>query len=265
MWWPNLNTDVEIYIKKCHPCQVVSPLEKPTPLKMTPIPPAAWLMVDCDLCGPFPSGENLLVCVDYYSRFPEVEILHEVSAKAIISKLRKLFCRYGAPEELVTDNGPQFISQSFKDLMKEFGIKHRRVTPYYPQSNGEVEPFNRTLKKAIHTAIAEGTNWRVALQSFLLSYRNTPHSTTGVAPSELMFGRPFRDKLPGEYRVNKTKVNQRDKQKKAAAKAYGDEKRFAKSVNIKVGEDVLIANNKQHRNKFESRWEHQPGQVLSPA
>ena len=181
--------------------------------------------------------------VDYYSRFPEVEILHEVSAKAIISKLRKLFCRYGAPKELVTENGSQFISQSFKDLMKEFGIKYRCVTPHYPQSNGEVERFNWNLKRAIQTAIAEGMNWSVALQSFLLSYQNTPHSPAGVAPLELMFGRPLRDKLPGEYnRVNKTKVNQRDKQKKAAAKFLTNsvDKRCAYIWNLTVYKHLFV-------------------------
>ena len=65
----------------------------------------SWLVIGCDLCGPFPTGENLLVCIDYHNRYPEFEILHQTSATAITTKLRKLFCRYGAPQEIVTDNG----------------------------------------------------------------------------------------------------------------------------------------------------------------
>ena len=186
VWWPKMKECVEKFVESCHDCQVVSStLPNPTPLKMTEIPPESWLMVGCDLCGPFPSGESLLVCVDYHSRYPETEIVRSVKTSVIVDRLRKMFCRYGAPETLVTDNGPQFISAEFKELMTEFNIQHRRVTPYHPIANGEVERFNRSLKKCIQTAISEGINWRVALQTFLLNYRTTPHSTTGVPPSEL--------------------------------------------------------------------------------
>lgn len=138
-------------------------------------------MLGCDLCGPFPNGEHLLVCVDYYSRYPEVEIIHKTSSEVIASKLRKLFCRYGCPEMIVTDNGPQFQKKTaFTNLLQEFGVSHRKVAPYHPEANGEVERFNRNLKKCIQTAIAEGQNWRHALENFLLSYHTTIHSTTGA-------------------------------------------------------------------------------------
>uniref|UniRef100_A0A7M5XNH5 Endonuclease n=1 Tax=Clytia hemisphaerica TaxID=252671 RepID=A0A7M5XNH5_9CNID len=178
-WWPGMGPDVEEFIKSCHGCQVVGPLPKPTPLATTKIPDESWLLLGCDLVGPFPTGENLLVCVDYYSKYPEVELLHNVSSKSIATKLRKLFCRYGAPDCIVTDNGPQFRKHTeFRKLLKEFNVKHRKVTPYHPMANGEVERFNRNLKKTIQASIAEGQNWRQALDNFLLSYRTTPHATT---------------------------------------------------------------------------------------
>ena len=196
VWWPKMKNEVNQFISGCHDCQVVGSRPSSTPLQMTEIPDGAWLMVGCDLCGPFPTGESLLVCVDYFSRYPEVEIVHSVKTNVIAKRLRKMFCRYGAPETLVTDNGPQFISSEFKELMKEFNVRHRKVTPYHPMANGEVERFNRSLKKCIQTAISEGLDWRVVLQNFLLNYRTTPHSTTGISPSELLFGRQIRDKLP---------------------------------------------------------------------
>lgn len=197
VWWPKMNKDAEQYVEKYHSCQVVGKMPNPDPVTMTKIPDAAWILVGCDLCGPFPTGEHLLVCVDYYSRYPEVVILRKVSAQMITTKLRKLFCRYGAPEELITDNGPQFRdNQDFKALLQEFNVKHRRVTPYHPAANGEVECFNRNLKKCIQTAIADNRNWRKTLENYLLSYRNTEHRITGSTPAELMFGRKLRDKLP---------------------------------------------------------------------
>ena len=190
VWWPKMNSDVEQFINSCHSCQIVSPAQPPTPLKMTSIPKAAWLMIGCDLCGPFPNGQHLLVCVDYHSRFPEVEIVRKTTSRVIASKLRKLICRYGCPEVIITDNGPQFQKNTeFKSLIHEFGIKHRRVTPYHPQANGEVERFNRNLKKCIQTAIGEHQDWRIALENFLLNYLSTIHATTGMTPAEMMFGR----------------------------------------------------------------------------
>ena len=105
VWWPTLNNDAEKFIKHCHACQVVGPVNNPVPLSVTKIPNRSWLSIGCDLCGPFSTGENLLVCVDYHNRYPEVEFLHQTSAKVITTKLWKLFCRYGAPQEIVTDSG----------------------------------------------------------------------------------------------------------------------------------------------------------------
>ena len=256
---------VEKFVESCHDCQVVSTaLPNPTPLKMTEIPAESWLMVGCDLCGPFPSGESLLVCVDYHSRYPEAEIVRSVKTAVIADRLRKMFCRYGPPETLVTDNGPQFTSAEFKELMSEFNIQHRRVTPYHPIANGEVERFNRCLKKCIQTAISEGINWRTALQTFLLNYRTTPHSTTGVPPSELFFGRRIRDKLPTIQKPEVSaqgSVSVRDSAKKQAMKSYADSKRKAAHHSITVGQQVLITNNKPHRNKYTPRWLPTPGLV----
>ena len=264
VWWPRLSHDVEKFIQHCHPCQTVEPLQKPTPLRMTSLPKEPWLLLGCDLCGPFPTGENLLVCVDYYSRYPEVEILHKTTSPVIVMKLRKLFCRYGAPAEIITDNGPQFISKEFDSLMSEFNIKHRKVEPYHLQSNGEVERFNRTLKKAIQTAIAEGSNWRITLDNFLLNYRNTPHATTGVPPSQLLFGRKLRDKLPSatNHKKPKKKLASKDEHNKSKIKELADLRNKARPHNIGEGMLVLVANTSKHRTKYESQWLHDPAKVI---
>ena len=57
-----------------------------------------------DFVGPFPTGENLLVLVDYYSRFPEIEIMTKITAEALEPRLRRIFSRYGVPQRIVTDN-----------------------------------------------------------------------------------------------------------------------------------------------------------------
>ena len=114
---------------------------------MTPVPDHAWLLVRGNIWGPFPTGENFLVCVDYFSRFPSAEIVRKITDSVFTLKLRKLFCHYGALVEMITDNGPQFTSSEFKQLMKEFNIRHCLIIPYHPYSSGEVERFNHILKK----------------------------------------------------------------------------------------------------------------------
>ena len=174
--------------------------------------------------------------------------------------MRKLICRYGSPEVIITDNGPQFQKHTeFKALMKEFGIKHRQVAPYHPEANGEVERFNRNLKKCIQTAIAEGHDWRLALENYLLSYRSTFHATTGITPAEMMFSRQIKDKLP-QLQMTQNTIT-RDERNKEKIKEYADRARHAVQHTLKSGDVVLIKNQNKHRNKFTSRWHHSPGTV----
>ena len=66
-----------------------------------------------------------------------------------IAVLRHLFSAYGLPEQIVTDNGPQFISEEFRTFLRRNGVKHIRSAPYHPASNGGVERFVQTLKQSL--------------------------------------------------------------------------------------------------------------------
>ena len=188
------------------------------------------------------------------------QVIEKCTSQAIITKLRKLFCRYGTTQELITDHGPQFVSKELKLLLSEFGTKHRLVTPYHPEANGEVERFNHCLKKCIQTAAANGRNWRIDLETFLLNYRNTQHATTKETPAKLMFGRNLRDKLPLGTATSKvsSSLAKIDNTNKLKGKAHADKVRRAKPTNIKSGDRVLITNTFKHRNKLSSRWQPQP-------
>ena len=140
-----------------------------------------------DFCGPFPTGEYLLVVIDAYSRFPEVDIISSTSAKVTVPKLERIFATHGVPHILKSDNGPPFPGREVYAFMKELGTKHKPSIPLSPQGNGEVESFMKPLEKAICTAVAENKNWKRVIFKFLLNYRATPHSTTGKSPAELSF------------------------------------------------------------------------------
>ena len=110
------------------------------------------------------------------------------TSEKTIAELRKLFSAYGLPEQVVTDNGPQFTSEEFSVFMRLNGIKHIRVAPYPPSSNGAAERFVQTFKKAMKASsnVAGGIQQRLA--AFLLSYRSTLHATTKEAPCQLFSG-----------------------------------------------------------------------------
>ncbi|KAL8593283.1 hypothetical protein ACOMHN_009936 [Nucella lapillus] len=143
--------------------------------------------VSIDFCGPFPSGDYLLVVVDAYSRFPEIEILSSTSARATIPKLDSIFARHGVPDIVKSDNGPPFSSHEFKQFANQLGFKHRKVTPLWPQANGGVEKCMQMIKKTIQSAHIEGKPWKQERFHFLRNYRATPHSSTGVSPAEALF------------------------------------------------------------------------------
>lgn len=75
------------------------------------------------------------------------------SAKAVTPKLDKIFSAFGIPMVVKSDNGPPFNSAEFASFAEYLGFKQRKVTPHWPQANGEVERFMKTIKKMLRTAV----------------------------------------------------------------------------------------------------------------
>ena len=196
VWWPGIDKDSEQFCKECYGCQLVNKPIAPEPINRTKLPQGPWQDLACDLLGPLPSGYYVFVVVNYFSRYFDIAVMEKVTSVKIIACFEKMFATHGIPISITCDNGPQFKSSKFKEYLRVSGIKLHNVTPLWPQANGEVERQNRTLLKRIKIAQAEGKNWRSDIYSFLLMYRSTPHSTTGVSPAELLFNRKLRTKLP---------------------------------------------------------------------
>ena len=263
IWFPRIDREVESLFASCIACQANGPETKPDPLQMSPLPPAPWHTVNIDFCGPFPTGEYLLVVIDAYSRYPEVEIVHSTAAKGTIMKLERIFATHGVPSIVNSDNGPPYTSHEFKSYMEEIGAKHRKITPLWPQANSEAENYMKPLMKAIRAACTEKKDWKKELYTFLLNYRATPHSTTGFPPSELLFNRVIRTKLPQLVTVrNKKKdatVRSKDENAKTKMKQYADQRRRARDTVIQVGDTVLLRQKKY--SKFATKFDPSPFKV----
>ena len=125
-----------------------------------------------------------------------MEFTKSTTSEKIVSMLSKIFFTHGLPSSLRTDNVPQFTSEHFTKYLEENGIEHRRTTPLWPQANGEIERHNRSILKRLRIAQAEGRNGKSEMDNFLMMYRSTPHSTTGVSQTELLFRRHIRTNYP---------------------------------------------------------------------
>ena len=106
-----------------------------------------------------------------------------------------MFSEYRIPEIVRSDNGPPFISREYNEFLKRLGFTHRKVTPYWPRANGEVERFMRTVKKVIKTAVMENKVWKQEMYKFLRNYRATPHTSTKTSPATALFGCPMKTRL----------------------------------------------------------------------
>ena len=136
-----------------------------------------------------------LVVVDSYSNWVEIKRSTTMTAITTIKLLRKIFCQLVVPKVIVSDNGPQFVSQKFQDFCNQNYITHIKSTPYHPKTNGLAERMVRTFKEQLRAGKNSSADLDLRLQRFLLSYRNTPHKSTGRSPAELLMGHRLRSKL----------------------------------------------------------------------
>lgn len=243
VWWPKMDRQAENVCKVCYGCQLVSQYSPPEPMARVVPPSGPWQDCAADILGPLPTGESILVIVDYYSRYYEVAILRSTTATCVIRAIHHTFARLGIPFSLRTDNGPQFISGEFQGFLEEYGVEWRRTPPLWPQANGEVERQNRTLMKTLRVAKVEKKNWRWELNNYLLAYRSTPQATTGATPFFLMFGREMKSKLPEirrEQRITDEAIRDHDWESKLRGKTYADDRRKAAKDTLDVGDKVLL-------------------------
>ena len=133
-----------------------------------------------------------LVLADTYSGWFEIDHLPDTKAVTIIRKIKMQISRYGIPDTIMSDNGPQFSNEQFKKFTSEYGILHRTSSPRYPQSNGYAERAVQSAKKILITARRNNEDPYLAL----LNQRNIPRDKIFGSPAQRLMSRRTRTQLP---------------------------------------------------------------------
>ena len=187
-YWPKLFNDVVDHVKKCVTCQVQSRGSKAAPVLETDIPNNPFQKISLDISGPCGPTDRrncyILSFVDWLTVWPEAFAIPNKRARAVSDIiLSEIFPRYGAPEQLVTDNGSENVNEVMRETLGELNIQHITTSPYTPQSNAKVERFHKTLADVL-AKLAEHNrgNWDLFLTQALATVRFSMNKTTKFSP-----------------------------------------------------------------------------------
>lgn len=202
-FWPKLKSSVVSYCRCCHRCQVTGkPNQVIPPAPLHPIPalgePFSHVIADC--VGPLPRSKSgkqyLLTLMCVTTRFPEAIPLRSITTKAVVKALTTFFSYFGFPKTLQTDQGSNFLSRTFKQVLGELGITHKVSSAYHPQSQGALERWHQTFKSVLRKYCLEsGKSWDEGVPFALFALRESVQESLGFSPAELIFAHTVRGPL----------------------------------------------------------------------
>ena len=189
LYWPNMNAQITDVIANCSSCLKHRKNNTKEPLIQHEVPDRPWQKIVCDLFTL--GGKDYLLTVDYYSKWVEIGLLRDSTVSSeVITQLKSTFAHYRIPDEVISDNGPQFSSRKFKQFADSWEFKHTTTSPKHPQANGQVEKAVGTAKSVLKKAYR--TNPYIAL----LENRNTPITGLSYSPAQIFLNRRLKTKLP---------------------------------------------------------------------
>ena len=159
LYWPGMNDQIAQMVARCEVCLTFRKSQQKEPMKGHQIPDDPWKKVGIDLFQL--DKENYVVISDYYSKFFEISKLTSTSASSTIKHIKPHVARYGIPEEVISDNGPQFASA------EDFEFKHTTSSPRYPQSNELAERTVQTIKSILKKSLQDKSDPNLALLDLL--------------------------------------------------------------------------------------------------
>ncbi|XP_071712900.1 uncharacterized protein [Rutidosis leptorrhynchoides] len=160
---------------------------------------------EIDIVGPFPrsvgNAKFLVVAIDFFSKWVEAKVLAKITGENIKKFVwNDIVCRYGLPNEIVSDNGKQFADNPFRSWCEELNIKQTFTSVAHPQANGQVEVTNKEIVAGIKARLGlSQTKWVDEVPYVLWAHCTTPKRSTGETPFSLVYGTEA--VIPAEIRV----------------------------------------------------------------
>ncbi|UYV63435.1 hypothetical protein LAZ67_2004061 [Cordylochernes scorpioides] len=196
-FWGGMYKTIRQYIAHCRECQRRKSVPQRPPGQLMPIPPAdfPFQKIGMDLLGRFPvtnrGNKWIIVCTEYMTRFATTKAIPDAGAMEIAKFIvEEIILRHGAPQQIITDRGTNFMSQIIKQINNLSGINHLKTTAYHPQTNGLTERLNKTLTDMLSMYVdVEQKNWDEVLPFVTFAYNTAKQETTGFSPFFLVHGR----------------------------------------------------------------------------
>ena len=195
-WWPGMTKDCEDFTATCKVCGPLKSggLQK-VPDQPIPTPSQPFSVIHVDHKGPLPTvpgrkDRHILVVVCALTRFTLFLPVISTTAEETLSVLvARVFCTFGTPAVIVSDNGPAFTSDLNAAAEGFYGYRHIHTLPYNPQANGMAEAAVKRIKLLLDRQTKDYANWHQLLPMAQHLLNTTVHTGTGMTPFEAVFGR----------------------------------------------------------------------------
>ena len=196
-FWEGMRHDVKNFVTNCRVCQTTKyETKKPAGL-LQPLPPptAIWEDLSLDFITGLPNSQGntaILVVVDRFSKGAHFGALPpNYSAHKVAVIFLDMICKHhGLPRSLISDRDPIFISSFWRELFKLSGTKLRMSTAYHPETDGQTEVLNRSLEQYLRAFVHHKPSlWFNFLPLAEWSYNTSKHSSTGLSPFQVIYGK----------------------------------------------------------------------------
>ena len=182
--------DIKNHVSTCEACREYEHSQTKETIMSHKTPNHPWQRIAVDLFEY--DGKTYMVTSDYFSDFFKLDNLRSTTSVFVIKKPKAHFTRHGIPEQLISDNGPQFVSHDFLKFSQEWDFEHLMSSPHHSQANGKAENTVKEAKKILKKCRKAQSDTFLAL----LDHRNTPSTGIQISPAQRLFNRRTRSLLP---------------------------------------------------------------------